>query len=105
MKAAGILLLITGILEAILGIPGLGGLIVLGTSWSILGVMLILHIITLVLCKQNNKPTAGSILGIVTSVLAWIPILGMIMHIASAVVILIGAAKKSNDTPPSPQSF
>ncbi|MNH41579.1 hypothetical protein D3C79_1031040 [compost metagenome] len=71
--------------------------------------MLILHIITLVFCSQHNKPIAGSILGIVTSLLAWIPVLGMIMHIITAIILLISYSKKSENAlppvPPAPGSF
>ncbi|CAM4368779.1 hypothetical protein L1N85_22685 [Paenibacillus alkaliterrae] len=109
MKAAGTLLMITGIFEAVLGIPVLGGAIVLLSGYTLLFVTLVLHIVTLVLCSQNNRPIAGSILGIVTSVLAWIPILGMIMHIATAIVLLIAASKKVENPmppfPPAPGSF
>lgn len=109
MKAAGTLLLLTGIFEGILGIPFVGGSIVLFSGYTALFVMLILHIVTLILCAQNNKPKAGSILGIITSVIAWIPVLGMILHIATAVVLLIAAYKKDvhtgPSTPPAPGSF
>ncbi|MBD2871657.1 hypothetical protein [Paenibacillus arenilitoris] len=109
MKAAGTLLLVTGIIEAVLGIPVLGGSIVLLSGYTVLFMTLILHIVTLVLCSQNQRPIAGSILGIVTSVLAWIPVLGMILHIASAVVLLIAATKKVEPPmppyPPAPGSF
>ncbi|WP_036718133.1 hypothetical protein [Paenibacillus harenae] len=109
MKAAGTLLLVTGIMEAILGIPVLGGALVVFSGYTALFITLVLHIVTLVLCSQNNRPIAGSILGIATSILAWIPILGMIMHIATAIVLLIAATKKVEQPlppyPPAPGSF
>jgi hypothetical protein len=55
--------------------------------------MLVLHIITLVLTKKDGGKTTGSILGIVTSCIAWIPVIGMIMHILSAVFLMIDASK------------
>jgi hypothetical protein len=109
MKAAGTLLLVTGIMEAILGIPVLGGALVIFSGYTALFIALVLHIVTLVLCSQNNRPITGSILGIVTSVLAWIPVLGMIMHIATAIVLLMAATKKVEQPmppyPPAPGSF
>ena len=36
----------------------------------------------------------GNVLGIVTSCLAWIPFVGMILHILSAIFIMMDAARK-----------
>jgi len=109
MKAAGTLLLVTAIIEAILGIPLLGGTLVMLSGYTLLFATLILHIVTLVLCSQHNKPVVGSILGIITSVLAWIPILGMIMHLTTAVFLFIAVSKNNQQNyptrPPAPGSF
>ncbi|OBZ15626.1 MULTISPECIES: hypothetical protein [Bacillales] len=109
MKAAGTLLLVTAIIEAVLGFPVLGGTLVIFSGYTLLFATLVLHIVTLVLCSQHNKPIVGSILGIVTSVLAWIPILGMIMHITTAVFLFIAVSKKDQHVnppfPPAPGSF
>lgn len=96
MSTSRILRLVTGILEAVLGIPILGGLIVIGMAWTPLGIMFILHIITLIFCSKENKDKAGSILGIITSCLAWIPFVGMALHIVTAIILLISAAKKED---------
>lgn len=56
--------------------------------------MLVLHIITLVLTKRNNGHSTGSVLGIVTSCVAWIPFVGMVMHILTAIFLMIGAGTK-----------
>lgn len=96
-KTSTILKWISGGLEALLGIPILGGAIVMSLFWTPLLLMAILHIVTLVIAMKENEKTHGSILGIITSVLAWIPFLGMAMHIASAIVLMMDAAKtKSN---------
>lgn len=109
MKAAGTLLLVTAIIEAILGFPVLGGTLVILSGYTVLFAVLVLHIVTLILCSQHNKPVVGSILGIVTSVLAWIPILGMVLHLMSAVFLFIAVSKKDRHTfppyPPAPGSF
>lgn len=96
MSVSRILKWLTGGLEAILGIPILGGTIVISLAWAPLIFMLVLHIITLVLTKKDGGATVGSILGIVTSCLAWIPFIGMIMHILSAIFLMIDASKKDN---------
>ncbi|OZU88396.1 hypothetical protein CIL03_12175 [Virgibacillus indicus] len=92
MSLSRIMKLITGIFEGLLGFPILGGLYIMSQGWMPLLVMLILHIITLVLTKNDRGASAGSILGIITSCIAWIPIVGMIMHILTAIVLLITAA-------------
>ncbi|WP_078413097.1 hypothetical protein [Priestia abyssalis] len=65
--------------------------------WPLLLLTAILHIVTLILSIKENEKRHGSILGIVTSVLAWIPFLGMVMHIASTIVLMMDAAKTKSD--------
>jgi len=79
-------------MEAILAIPFFGAAIIIGTLYFALFIMLVLHIITLVLTKQDNGDSVGSILGIITSCIGWIPFVGMIMHILSAIFLMINAA-------------
>ncbi|MFJ7970686.1 hypothetical protein [Psychrobacillus sp. NPDC096389] len=93
MSPSKVLKWVTGGLEALLGIPILGATIVIGFLWIPLGVMLILHIITLVLTSKEEGSIRGSVLGIVTSCIAWIPFVGMVMHIISAIFLMIDAAK------------
>lgn len=92
MSVSRILKWVTGGLEAILGIPVMGGMIVMGFYYTPLVIMLALHIITLVLTKRDKGHSVGSILGIVTSCVGWIPFVGMVMHILSAIFLMIGAA-------------
>ncbi|WP_141431965.1 hypothetical protein [Bacillus sp. 03113] len=98
MKISTILKWVTGGLEAILGIPVLGGAIVLSLLWTPLGLMLILHIATLVFSSKENEKLHGSILGIVTSILGWIPFVGMILHIISAILLMVDAYKSKNES-------
>ncbi|MFH5184405.1 hypothetical protein ACHHV8_18140 [Paenibacillus sp. TAB 01] len=83
------LILVTAILEAILGIPFVGGLIVISLSYVPLIVMLIVHIITLFLVSKENKPRHGSIAGIITSCIGWIPFVGMVLHIVTAILLFL----------------
>ncbi|GGE01607.1 hypothetical protein [Paenibacillus nasutitermitis] len=92
MKISRVLRFISAILEACLGIPIVGGLFVISMSYSPLMFMFVLHLITLFFCFRERSGKIGSIAGIVTSLLAWIPILGMIMHILSAIILFISAA-------------
>ncbi|MCM3444620.1 hypothetical protein [Metabacillus halosaccharovorans] len=88
---------ISGGLEALLGIPIIGGSIVLGFAWTPLLIMLVFHIAVLIIAKNVGVKANGNILGIITSAIGWIPILGMIMHILSAIFILLDAASKDKN--------
>ena len=93
MSPSRILKWVSGGLEAILGIPLVGASIIISLLWLPLLVMLALHIVTLVLTKKDGGASTGSILGIVTSCVGWIPFVGMIMHIISAIFLMIDASK------------
>lgn len=84
---------ITGAGEALLGFPILGASIIIGNFYVPLFIMLILHVITLVIAKNERTSTAGSTLGIITSCIAWIPLVGITMHIITAIVLFIDAAQ------------
>ncbi|KKI91564.1 membrane protein [Bacillus sp. SA1-12] len=88
---------ISGGIEAFLGIPVIGGSIIIGLGWTPLLVMLVFHIVVLVLSNKVGVKAYGNILGIVTSAIGWIPFVGMIMHILSAVFILLDAARKEKN--------
>ncbi|MBU9720151.1 MULTISPECIES: hypothetical protein [Bacillaceae] len=91
MKNSTLFKWITGGLEAFWGIPLIGGTLILSLAWTPLFFMLILHIVTLILSIRDNRKYHGSIMGIITSCLAWIPILGMILHIITGVLLLVDA--------------
>jgi hypothetical protein len=98
-------------LEAFLGIPIIGASVILGFYWMPLLIMLVLHIVTLNICIRERADRSGSILGIVTSAIGWIPFVGMIMHWITAIVLLTSAMKKDQNQdryiapPPPPRSF
>jgi hypothetical protein len=94
MTTSRILKWITGGLEAVLGFPVVGGVIVIGFLYTPLALMLALHIITLVFSRKEGYKSTGSVLGIVTSCVAWIPLVGMIMHIITAIFLMQDAAKE-----------
>ncbi|MFK4303837.1 hypothetical protein ABH892_003965 [Paenibacillus sp. RC254] len=85
---------ITGGLELFLAIPVLGGFIVLNSAYTVLFFMMIFHIVTLVLSVVNKEAYYGSILGIVTSVVGWIPFVGWLMHLFSGIFLMITAAQQ-----------
>ncbi|WP_152656825.1 hypothetical protein [Oceanobacillus sp. CFH 90083] len=88
MAIAQIMQLLTGIFEGLLGIPLFGGLYIMGSGYTPLFVMLVLHIITLFLASRNGRWIAGSVLGIVTSIIGFIPIVGMVMHWITSIVLI-----------------
>ncbi|MEC5424515.1 hypothetical protein QGM71_13525 [Virgibacillus sp. C22-A2] len=89
MSLSRIMKFITGSLEALLGIPILGGAYIIGNAWAPLFFMLFLHLVTLVLTKRDRGASAGSILGIITSLIGWIPFVGFLMHVLTAIVLFI----------------
>ncbi len=103
MTGSRIMKWITGSLELVLAIPIFGAAIVLSSAYTALGLMLILHIVTLVLSVKNKEPYYGSVLGVITSVVAWIPLVGWIMHLLSAILIMVTAAQKGKQAPDQPQ--
>ncbi|MCF6410085.1 hypothetical protein [Pseudalkalibacillus salsuginis] len=100
MKTYKILQWVTGGCEAFLAIPVIGGTFVLANWYIPLFVMLGLHIVTLVYVNKEAKigfQRVGSIFGIITSCIAWIPIIGWLMHSITAIILLISAARKDKD--------
>lgn len=97
VSVSRILKWVTGGMEAVLAVPILGATIVIGFLWVPLAIMLALHIVTLVLTKKDGGSTTGSILGIVTSCIAWIPFVGMIMHTLTAIFLMLDAAKTDRE--------
>lgn len=81
-------------IEAFLGIPILGGMIILATGWAPLGIMFIFHIILVVFSTKAGEKAAGNIVGIITSVVGFIPFLGMMMHLVTAAVIALETASQ-----------
>jgi hypothetical protein len=98
MSTARILKWITGSFEALLGIPFFGGVIIMSWFYVPLMIMLILHIATLIISVKQEETKSGSILGIVTSVVGVIPIVGMVMHIITAILLMVDASKRKSKT-------
>jgi hypothetical protein len=96
LKLSTILKWVSGGLEAFLGIPILGGIVILSLAYTPLFFMAALHIVTLIFSVLEGKKKSGSILGIITSCIAWIPFVGMTMHIITGIVLLIDAFKSNN---------
>ncbi|MDM5317474.1 hypothetical protein QUF49_15795 [Fictibacillus sp. b24] len=95
MNVSRLLKIISGGIEAFLGIPFLGGAIILASAWGPLQFMFVFHLITLVICIVQKERFTGSVLGLITSVVGYLPFIGMAMHIVTAIVLLFDAARGS----------
>jgi len=88
--------IIAAIGESILWIPILWGFIVISTFWIALPLMFAFHVGVIVYLHKRPEatiPKLGNILGIVTSLVGFIPIVGMICHIITAVVLWLEVNK------------
>lgn len=98
MSISRVLKWLTGIFEAFLGIPLLGGLFIISNGYTPLLFMLALHIITLLLTQKDEGATIGSFFGIITSIVGIVPILGMIMHMVTALLLFITGSMRDRKT-------
>jgi len=93
-KNLNIMKWISGGCEAFLGIPIVGGTIILSLAWIPLFIMMAVHVIIIVIAlKSKHDLPTGNIIGIGASVLGFIPGIGMVLHIVAAVFILLEALK------------
>jgi len=96
LKTSTLLKWITGGLEIFLGIPIIGGMVIVSLAWAPLWIMLGLHIVTLIFSSREHTKIHGSILGIITSVVGFIPFVGMVMHLITGIILLVDAAGSKN---------
>lgn len=82
------------IFEAALAVPLIGGTIVIGTGYAVLGVAFFIHLVVFILSLKLYGAKLGSILGMVTSVIAWIPVIGWLFHAITAIVYAIEVLAK-----------
>lgn len=80
---------LSGLFELILGLPLLGGMVVMGSGWGISAVMFALHAVTLLISLQHRQSFYGSAAGIATCLLISVPIIGMFGHWITAVLLLV----------------
>jgi len=85
--------MIIGLLEIFLGLPIVGGLLIIRLHYIPLAVLLVLHILGLIESKKRNTNYLGHTIGIVGNVIAVIPIVGMIMHLITGVVNIVESSK------------
>ncbi|MNO44947.1 hypothetical protein D3C76_352040 [compost metagenome] len=95
MSASRALKWITGSCEIILAIPFLGAAIVVFSGFSVLGLMFILHLVTLIVSSRYQESIYGSVLGIITSLLAWIPFVGWGLHLITGILLMVSGGQKT----------
>ncbi|MBS4174894.1 hypothetical protein [Bacillus sp. FJAT-49736] len=78
--------IIIGLVELFFGIPFIGGLVIIAHGWSPLGFLIVFHFIGLILSFISYKSKAASLFGIVGNIIAFIPFIGMVMHILIGLV-------------------
>ncbi|WP_239773001.1 hypothetical protein [Mammaliicoccus sp. I-M36] len=88
--------LLTAIFEGLLGIPFFGDLFIFGSGLTVLFVMLVLHIITLYAASRDRRWIAGSILGIIASIIGIVPIIGIFLHWVTFLVLIISVFQPEN---------
>lgn len=84
---------VIAVFEGIMAIPLAGALFVILNGYTPLTIALILHIVALILSVKDGRSKAPSILGMVTSIIAVIPIVGMLMHGITAIVYIVSAIR------------
>lgn len=85
--------------ETFLALPLIGGLFVVANGWVPLAIAFLLHAVAVVILQRERKPIIGNVLGIFTSIIAFIPFVGWIMHGITALVLLFEAISSSRQTP------
>lgn len=81
--------------EAFLALPVIGGLFIIANGWVPLAIAFLLHAVAIVILQRERKPIVGNVLGIITSILAFIPIVGWVMHGVTALVLLFEGISSS----------
>lgn len=81
--------IVLGLAELFFAIPVLGGLIIVAHAWTPLTALIILHAIGIFLSCNEHKSFGGHVVGIIGNILAWIPILGWIIHLIVGIILLV----------------
>ncbi|MFF2019169.1 hypothetical protein [Paenibacillus sp. NPDC058177] len=89
---------VTFLYEAFLAIPFVGGIFVVANGWTPLGIAFLLHAITIVVMMKERGPFVGNALGVITSVVALIPVVGWIMHGLTAICLFVESVMVSQRT-------
>lgn len=81
--------------EAFLAIPIIGGTFIVANGWVPLWIALILHLVAFFVSKQAKISAVGNGIGMVTSLLGFIPVVGWFFHCITAIILLVEGIKPS----------
>lgn len=79
--------------EAFMAIPIIGGAFIVANGWVPLWIALVLHLIGFILSKNAKISAVGHGVGMATSLLGFIPVVGWLFHCITAIILLIEAIK------------
>lgn len=85
--------------EGFLALPFIGGAFVVANAWVPLGIAFLLHAAAVIILLRERGPFIGNIVGIVTSVVGFIPFVGWIMHAITAIILLLEGIFASRQRP------
>ncbi|MNO91270.1 hypothetical protein D3C76_828100 [compost metagenome] len=92
---------ITFAMEAFFAIPLIGGTFILSFGWLPLVFALLLHVLAIMSLYKDRSSIIGNGLGVITSLVGVIPVVGWFMHAITAIVLLIEAIVGSQKRPQS----
>lgn len=78
-----------------MAIPVISWLIVFTTGFPIF-ILLLFHTISLIIAVKSKTKVLGNILGLCASILAIVPVLGWLLHVITAIVLLVDVRKNKN---------
>lgn len=84
---------VSGGFEALLAIPIIGGTWILLSGYQLIWIAFLLHLITLGISIAKKTSFLPSIVGIITCMVAIVPVVGWFFHAVTAVLLLISAMK------------
>ncbi|AYC28897.1 hypothetical protein [Paenisporosarcina cavernae] len=94
MERFRFLLYIALLVEGIMALPILGYIVAAGTAYLLLVVSFVIHVINFMYLSRwgaNNRP---AIMGIVSSVLGFIPFIGFVLHVITFLMYLAAVQKR-----------
>ena len=98
-KHAGVMILlsVSGICEILMSFPSASYRLLLLKMFVPSLLLLVLHVITLIICRSQNAPTFASIVGLAALMLGWLPLLGSTLHFAAAICALVSFCMVAHD--------
>ncbi|GAA0605028.1 hypothetical protein GCM10009001_22850 [Virgibacillus siamensis] len=87
-----VLKFISGGAEGFLGIPVIGEAFIITTNFGALIIMFILHLMTLLIARNEGGSVIGSLIGMAASVVGYFDaFFGMLLHLAAGLTLLFNA--------------